>query len=848
MKIHYDIIQIKLSSCLEKLGKAIGYKPAPFVIIPIIISVIFGTGIIRMNYDREFIKLFSSETSKSVKNKNIVESLFPINTSKNFDIFRSTKDSGGLFFLVISNEESLLTEFAFNELETIDKIINNFTIICNDQIIYYRNICAKYIDCFENPIFKLKPKIKDFEQGKYKVKYPIDVDVFTYAYTRYIVNLGGVTVDENRYLKTAKAVRLIYPFDDDNITKVDCIKKFEEKFLAYINEMKFQYITVSAEGKWSLISEIIEFTKRLFPLTSVVFFTVLLFSTLTCMTNSWIRSKPWLGVASCVSALLSTVTSFGFLFYCGMKNIDINVTLPYLILAIEIDDAYVLISAWRRTSARMKVYDRMGETFKKAAVSVTITTLTSLLSFCIGITISFPAIRTFCIFASLSIFVNYIYQITFFGGWMAISGLREEHNLNPFTLRKVKGYDNLQLKDEEEEEDPMAKIFKHKIGEFICLKPTKIFIIIISIINFSVGIWSMKYLVIGMELTNFFKSDSNVTSLIENTYKHFTEYPFPINIVINKQLDFSNKTIQESVENMLKKFESHPHTSDEFITLSWLKYYKIFINSPVSIFSLNHYDLSKKQDFIDGLRNVFLNIPSARQFRDDIIFNDNFTEIIASRYIIACKNIVNRQIELQLFKDIQTIAKQSEIPVLLHSFTFPLLEHVLLIQDIVFQLAWVLSIIAIVILFIFLPNIISVICISFVIVASLCETIGYMSLWNVHLDMISVILLILSSGFSINYPTHVSFAFMLTKNKNPNERIKESLYEVGWPILQGSISTILGVVILAFQSNYVFGVFFKIVFLITIETAFNAMFLLPVILSFVSNWYCKDSINQSSKK
>ena len=67
-------------------------------------------------------------------------------------------------------------------------------------------------------------------------------------------------------------------------------------------------------------------------------------------------------------------------------------------LGIGIDDTFVMLGAWRRTSIHAPVPERMSETFKDAAVSITITSITDLLSFLVGIITPFPCVRIFCIY------------------------------------------------------------------------------------------------------------------------------------------------------------------------------------------------------------------------------------------------------------------------------------------------------------------------------------------------------------------------------------------------------------------------------------------------------------------
>lgn len=72
--------------------------------------------------------------------------------------------------------------------------------------------------------------------------------------------------------------------------------------------------------------------------------------------------------------------------------------------------------------------------------------------------------------------------------------------------------------------------------------------------------------------------------------------------------------------------------------------------------------------------------------------------------------------------------------------------------------------------------------------------IGYMTLWGVNLvsfwyfrdekitflkDAISMITIIMSIGFSVDYTAHITYGYVISKKTHPNERISEALGALG---------------------------------------------------------------------
>lgn len=97
---------------------------------------------------------------------------------------------------------------------------------------------------------------------------------------------------------------------------------------------------------------------------------------------------------------------------------------------IGIDDTFVMLAAWRRTSVKLDVPERMGQMMSEAAVSITITSLTNIISFSLGLNSPFQSVRIFCTYSALAVLFTFVWHITFFAGCMAVSGYREYKNLH----------------------------------------------------------------------------------------------------------------------------------------------------------------------------------------------------------------------------------------------------------------------------------------------------------------------------------------------------------------------------------------------------------------------------------
>lgn len=80
------------------------------------------------------------------------------------------------------------------------------------------------------------------------------------------------------------------------------------------------------------------------------------------------------------------------------KAIDLSMFYTEKLLAVGVDNVFILLSAWRATNVADSLMHRMEETFSDAAVSITVTSLTDLISFAVGCLTPFPSVQVNLLF------------------------------------------------------------------------------------------------------------------------------------------------------------------------------------------------------------------------------------------------------------------------------------------------------------------------------------------------------------------------------------------------------------------------------------------------------------------
>ncbi|XP_040844670.1 protein patched homolog 1 isoform X2 [Ochotona curzoniae] len=112
------------------------------------------------------------------------------------------------------------------------------------------------------------------------------------------------------------------------------------------------------------------------------------------------------------------------------------------------------------------------------------------------------------------------------------------------------------------------------------------------------------------------------------------------------------------------------------------------------------------------------------------------------------------------------------------------------------------------------------------------ELFGMMGLIGIKLSAVPVVILIASVGIGVEFTVHVALAF-LTAIGDKNRRAVLALEHMFAPVMDGAVSTLLGVLMLAgSEFDFIVRYFFAVLAILTILGVLNGLVLLPVLLSF----------------
>ncbi|XP_044150626.1 patched domain-containing protein 3-like isoform X2 [Bufo gargarizans] len=583
-------------------------------------------------------------------------------------------------------------------------------------------------------------------------------------------------------------------------------------------------------------------TKTIIPLFAITYFVTIFFSIMSCVRLDSVRNKTWVAGFGVISSGLAVLSSFGLLLLCGVPFVVTVANAPFLILGVGVDDMFIMISSWQQTKVKDKVEERMAETYSEAAVSITITTLTDVLAFYIGILTSFRSVQSFCIYTGTAILFCFLYNVTCFGAFLALNGRREENNRHWFICKKLTeekddnrssaynmccvggGYSQITGK---EIDHPMTSFFHKYYGPFLTNIWTKVLVGFLYAGYLASSIYGCFQVQEGIDLRNLATDSSYVRSFYDNDDLYFSEYGPRVMVVVTEEVSYWDSDVQSKIDRCLESFLNNSYVSESF-SESWLNAYRGMANQ----MNLN---ISDKSNFIDHLSILFRGFPD---FKQDVDIQSG--AIRASCFFIQTVNVTSAVDERDMLNQVRDTAKSCEIPLLVYHPAFIYFDQYAVIIENTIQNVAVAAGAMLVISLLLIPNPLCSLWVTFTIASIIVGVTGFMAYWDVNLDSISMINLVICIGFSVDFSAHITYAYVSNLKTKVNERVIDALHSLGYPIVQGAVSTILGVIALSAAESYIFRTFFKIIFLVIAFGMIHGLVFLPVFLTLFGNCMTHD--------
>ncbi|XP_069588545.1 patched domain-containing protein 3 [Ranitomeya imitator] len=840
-RCHTDCIQKPLSRAFSWLGKLVGRYPWWFLLIPFALSAGLGAGFyfLPQRQANDIEEQFTPIGGPAKSEREFVRTHFPTNDSGQFSPQRLYTEGLFVSLIAVSTSDNVINVQTFEELMKLDEMVQNFAVMdpaANESLTFHQ-LCAEIQG---KTCMTINPLLSAV-QGNVSliatipISYPMfQGKIFLGTY------LGGVTLNSDDVVQKAKAIKLVYYLREDSESDRERSLRWINEFIKFFtkNSLQLTEIKVSIFTAISRQQEFNGTTKTVIPLFSITYFVTIFFAIVSCVRFDCVRNKFWVAGFGVISSGLAVLSSFGLLLLCGVPFVVTVANAPFLILGVGVDDMFIMVSSWQQTKVKDKVEERMAETYAEAAVSITITTLTDVLAFYIGILTSFKSVQSFCIYTGTAILFCFLYNVTCFGAFLALNGRREESNRHWFTCMKVAkekddhrssaynmccvggGYSHI---TDKETDHPMTSFFRKHYGPFLTNIWAKIFVLILYGGYMASSIYGCFQVQEGIDLRNLATDDSYIRSFYDDEDLYFSEFGPRVMVVVTEKVSYWDSDVQSKIDKCLDSFINNSYVSGGSLSESWMSVY-------IDVAKRMNLNISDKHNFISNLSILFNVVPD---FEQDV--DIQWGAITASRFFIQTVNVTSAVDERNMLNQVRDTAKSCEIPVLVYHPAFIYFDQYAVIIDNTIQNVAVAAAAMFVISLLLIPNPLCSLWVTFTIASIIVGVTGFMAYWDVNLDSISMINLVICIGFSVDFSAHITYAYVSNQKANANEKLIDALHSLGYPIVQGAVSTILGVVALSAAQSYIFRTFFKIIFLVIAFGLIHGLVFLPVFLTLFGN-------------
>ncbi|XVF68077.1 hypothetical protein PTKIN_Ptkin10aG0174100 [Pterospermum kingtungense] len=147
------------------------------------------------------------------------------------------------------------------------------------------------------------------------------------------------------------------------------------------------------------------------------------------LSTFYISSKVLLGLSGVILVMLSVLGSVGFFSILGVKStLIIMEVIPFLVLAVGVDNMCILVHAVKRQPLEFPLEERISNALVEVGPSITLASLSEILAFAVGAFTPMPACRVFSMFAALAVLLDFLLQVTAFVSLVVFDCLRAEDN------------------------------------------------------------------------------------------------------------------------------------------------------------------------------------------------------------------------------------------------------------------------------------------------------------------------------------------------------------------------------------------------------------------------------------
>ncbi len=381
-----------------------------------------------------------------------------------------------------------------------------------------------------------------------------------------------------------------------------------------------------------------------------------------------------------------------------------------------------------------------------------------------------------------------------------------------------------------QEHSASASFFRNYYGPLLLHPVTKALALLLLLLYLAISIWGCTQVVQGLKYTALVRSDHYFLEYFKVEKEYMKSPGFQAEIVFSHPPNMTIVENRAKVSKIVEEFENSSFTSGEEGTQFWLRAYKNFLTQTDSINVPDARHIWENGVWAFCQSNAFY-----QTWSQDVAWNyandSDRRSIKAFRFRVELPRFFDPEMQRATVHELRTIAaKYPEYDLTTFGYLWDFVDQYNEVLPNTLQNVGIALGCMMVVSLLLIPSPLCTVWITLAIVSIDLGVVGFMTWWHLNLDAISMITIIMSIGFSVDFTAHITYGYVSSKG-SADERTVNAMEKLGWPLFQGALSTVIGVMVLGLVDSYLVVVFFRAVCLIIVFGVLHALVFLPVVLS-----------------